>query len=428
MTVLSFLRLGVDSLFKIKVNLYNKLFEGLFFIFLGVLFLKKWIALWALIHLILTGVFIYHGVAGLISFLSKKEKKLITLVEVLFSFSVAIYALSNPLKFVQFIPFIIGLWAFIHGIVQSINYYVYRKDCLRGTGWRLVIVLVTFTLSILLLLSPARHLRGLSILAGFYLIFYGVVNASVVIKDLISPVFKRKMIKHMSISVPIIISALLPTQAFLSVKSLKNTKNSDEKVPCDLEVFTYLSNNGPESLGHTDICYKGKIYSYGCHDPENRKLMGTLGDGVLIVSDRNSFLEHALTTENKIVIGYGINLTEEQKKIVEERIDEMMSRTIPWQFALAKGENQAKDYASRVYRGTRAEMFKFTEGKFRTYFVFSTNCVLLADHLLRCPQLDLFNFVGIVTPGSYLSFLNDEYLRKGSLVVSRSVYRRDINV
>lgn len=426
--MLSFHILGVDSLFKIKVNYYNKLFEGLFFIFLGLLFLRKWIALWALIHIFLTAVFIYHGIMVLLDILFKKEKKWTAIIESLFSFSVAFYALVNPVSFVQFIPFIIGLWALIHGIVQSINYYVYRKDCLKGTGWRLVIVLVTFTLSVLLLLSPARHLRGLSILAGVYLIFYGSMSASVVIKDWISPAVKRKMMKHMSVSVPIILSALLPTQAFLSVKALKNTKNSDERVPCDLEVFTYLSNNGPESLGHTDICYKGKIYSYGCHDPENRKLMGTLGDGVLIVSERKQFLEHALTTENKIVIGYGINLNDEQKKIVEARIDEMLSRTIPWQSALQKGDNHANDYASRVYRGTGAQMFKFTEGKFRTYFVFSTNCVLLADHILRCPQLDLFNFIGIVTPGSYLSFLNDEYLRKGSLVSTRVVYRSDKNV
>lgn len=413
---------------KMKVNSYNKLFEGLFFIFLGVLILKRWIALWALIHIILTIAFLYHGTSCLITLISKREKKWMTIIEILFSYFVAAYALVNPIQFVQFIPFIIGLWALIHGIVQSINYYVYRKDCLRGTGWRLVIVLITFTLSGLLLLSPTRHLKGLSILAGFYLIFYGFVTASVVIKDLVSPVVKRKMIKHMSISVPIILSALLPTQAFLSVKALKNTKNSSEKIPCDLEVFIYLSSNGPESLGHTDICYKGKIYSYGCHDPENRKLMGTLGDGVLIVSERNAFLNHALTTENKIVIGYGISLSEKQKSIVEARIEEMMSRTTPWQPAYQKGNTQATDYASRVYRGTKAQMFKFIEGKFRTYFVFSTNCVLLADHLLRCPQLDLFNFIGIVTPGSYLSFLNDEYLRKGSLVVSRSVYRGDGNV
>lgn len=56
-------------------------------------------------------------------------------------------------------------------------------------------------------------------------------------------------------------------------------------------------------------------------------------------------------------------------------------------------------------------MYKFANGKFKTYFVFSTNCVLLADELLHCKELDLIPIGGIVTPGTYLEFLNTEYLR-----------------
>ena len=99
--------------------------------------------------------------------------------------------------------------------------------------------------------------------------------------------------------------------------------NPYDDTPADLEVFIYLKESGPESLGHVDISFKNRIYSYGCHDPENRELFGTLGDGVLIVSDRNSFLENAIQNDEKTIIGYKIELTENQKAIIQKKIDNL---------------------------------------------------------------------------------------------------------
>ncbi len=67
-------------------------------------------------------------------------------------------------------------------------------------------------------------------------------------------------------------------------------------------------------------------------------------------------------------------------------------------------------------------MFKFSKGKFRTYFISSTNCVMLADELIRNRDLTLINLSGLVTPGAYLSFLNTEYLKPNSAVISRTLY------
>ena len=149
-----------------------------------------------------------------------------------------------------------------------------------------------------------------------------------------------------------------------------------------------------------------------------------------MVSDREAFLKHALKSEDKTIISYGLTLNEEQKKRLRQRIDAMMERAYTWRpdaQLLAEGEpieGEAKDYASRVRNATRAHMYKFANGKFKTYFVFSTNCVLLADELLHCKELDLIPIGGIVTPGTYLEFLNAEYLRPSGMVVERTVYKR----
>ena len=101
--------------------------------------------------------------------------------------------------------------------------------------------------------------------------------------------------------------------------------------------------------------------------------------------------------------------------MLQKRIDAMMERAYTWRpdaQLLAEGETaegEAKDYASRVWNATHAHMYKFANGKFKTYFVFSTNCVLLADELLHCKELE---------------FLNTEYLRPGGMVVERTIYKR----
>ena len=151
---------------------------------------------------------------------------------------------------------------------------------------------------------------------------------------------------------------------------------------------------------------------------------------MLVVSDRETFLKHALKSEDKTIISYGLTLNESQKAMLQKRIDAMMERAYTWRpdaQLLAEGETaegEAKDYASRVWNATHAHMYKFANGKFKTYFVFSTNCVLLADELLHCKELDLIPIGGIVTPGTYLEFLNTEYLRPGGMVVERTIYKR----
>ena len=125
---------------------------------------------------------------------------------------------------------------------------------------------------------------------------------------------------------------------------------------------------------------------------------------------------------------YGIRLTDAEKQILRGRIQELMSRAMPWDCAAAAAErnhqdsSRINDYASKIYKTTHCEMFKFSSGKFRTYFAASTNCVLLADELIRSKNLNLIDIAGFATPGAYLSFLNSQYLLKTTPVRTRTIY------
>ena len=61
----------------------------------------------------------------------------------------------------------------------------------------------------------------------------------------------------------------------------------------------------------------------------------------------------------------------------------------------------------------------------KTYFVLGTNCGTLVDKILRSSGIDVLNPNGIITPGTYYDFLEREYMKKGSRVVSKKIYNKN---
>ncbi len=357
---------------------------------------------------------------------------------IIFDYVMAIIVLAFPNYFVRFIYIFTGWWMIAHGLITMVDFYVLKRDHLNGTVSTLIAALVSLSIGIFFILSMNFTVKIwlMGTIAGIYFCIYGVIG---LLFHLSCGRSLRKGQKryNWSYSMPVILNAFIPVRVYISVSRLIQESEvpmlNQKAEDTDLHIYNYLNAKGGEAFGHTDIAYKQTVYSYGCHDPKARKLAGTLGDGVLIVADEAKFLNEALHGEKKIVISYGIRLTEQERSILEKRISELMSRAVPWKCALAEAEEQGvpytgfMDYASRVYEGSHAAMYKFSRGKFRTYFAAGTNCVLLADELVRSNELMLVDINGLVTPGAYLAFLNSEYLKKDTLVVSRTLYRVENN-
>lgn len=404
----------------------------------GILFFLRNLISWKILEVVFL-VYCFYAPSRLIVHLIRQEKDATRFdyLVILVDYAMGIAVIANPDLFFHFTHLFMGLWMLGHGIILMINFYVRIRDRLPGAAGQFFASLASLVLAVFLIFSShwADKTALLSIFAGIYFCFYGLIGLAFHLV-VTSPRSTARRRYNWSYSAPVLLNALLPLHVYVSVRhlikdsTLTNLEGGNHE---DLNVYIYLNAKGGESFGHTDISYQGKIYSYGCHDPKHRRLAGTLGDGVLIVSDEKKFLTEALHGENKIIISFGIRLNEDQKHILEHRIREIMSRAVPWKCALAEAEEAGEtydgfmDYASRVYAGTHADMYKFSRGKFRTYFVAYTNCVLLADELIRSNELLLIDINGLVTPGAYLSFLNTEYLKKNTIVVSRTLYKSGLH-
>lgn len=53
----------------------------------------------------------------------------------------------------------------------------------------------------------------------------------------------------------------------------------------------------------------------------------------------------------------------------------------------------------------------------------STNCALLTDTILSCIGIDILNMNDMISPGAFYDYLETEFLKPGSMVISRDVYK-----
>ncbi|PKK38963.1 hypothetical protein ABB02_01776 [Clostridiaceae bacterium JG1575] len=311
------------------------------------------------------------------------------------------------------------------GITYAITWHLLRRDGVHNRRWNLVQALLNLTFVGIIAGNTAARAPILYEILGWYLVLVGLsalIDEITYLKT--EPITNLK--RRIRITLPAGLSALLPYQALLAFNRFMAEGQQGEQLPyvkkeeeSDLKVWVHANPKGFGRFGHVDITYKGFNYSYGAYDKFSNRLFGTLGDGVLRVIPHEDYEKAIEKNKDRLAFVYGIHLTNEQRERVESRLQEILSQTVP--FDNRKME-QTDAYTQRVNWNHTLKAYKFRGSRFRSYFVFSTNCVQLADAIVGQSGIDIINISGIISPGSYYAFLEQEYRRPHSRVVSKTVY------
>ena len=161
-----------------------------------------------------------------------------------------------------------------------------------------------------------------------------------------------------------------------------------------------------------------------------------IGDGVVFTTTRDKYIPFCIEHSKKTIFAFGLKLTDRQKEKINKAIDNIFKDLVEWhppyQVALddAKkrklkrkvNQNKYSDYASCLYHATNAKFYKFSKGKWKKYFVVGNNCCRLADYIVGKSGIDLLKMYGVITPGAYYEYLNREFKKKNSMVISRKIY------
>ena len=321
---------------------------------------------------------------------------------------------------------VFGLWMTLNCLCKLVFALQLRKDGERGWAANLLAAVMHGLFAALLLMYPLWSVLPLTVLLGLYSMGYGLFTLGDAVRELLGTDVKgRRIRQRIRLSPPVLLTALMPRWLLRllndpdeeeEIARWTRRETHDETARKDLEIFLHLSKDTAMGMGHVDIALGEQVYAYGCYDAASNRLLGLISDGVLVTAEREPYIAYCLKHEKKKLIGFGVSLNEAQRERVRQAAEGFMEGSVLW--TPPAGSAQA-DFAGV----TGAVFHKLRKGPFRTYNALKTNCVALADILCGASGLDLMNLQGIVTPGTYYAFLNRQFLRPNSIVISRTIYR-----
>ena len=295
----------------------------------------------------------------------------------------------------------------------------------------------------ILAFSPLYYLKAVLIIIGIYGVLFGITYIFDFVRSIVPEPAKNKAKRYLRISLPIFLAAFLPHTVLTKLNRYlmiqQNSVDDFEDVTQkkidgdpDIEIFIHVASDGFCMIGHSDVAIDGELIAYGNYDESSSSPIAT-GDGVLIIAQKESYIPFCLEHNKTTIFSFGIRLNKEQKEAVRERVREIKSQLVAWdppkQAAQKAGDlqkaNECNDFSSCLVEKTGAKLYKFTKGRFKKYFVLSTNCVLLVDSIICKAGTDILSLSGIISPGTLYEYLESQFLRKDSMVVTRHVYQRE---
>lgn len=402
---------------------------GIVYIILGLLliifnnnFLKSFVT-------ILLTIMIIAFVKDAISLLKKNSSKNLIRKSIFNVVLVGIALFFENLSMI-FVVWIFAIYFIFNGITNLFSYIVLKLGKISGGKQKLFSGIFMSIIGVIILFSPNIHMKHLLIFLGIYSILLGLNYVTDGLEKNLNIVFSKM---HIRIPLPVIIDFIIP---FSIMKQLDNNKienNSDINQQHDLEIFVHVSEKNFGKFGHVDLCFNGQIISYGNYDKNSRKLNEMIGSGVVFKASRNKYIKFCVEEMNKTLFVFGLKLTKDQKQAIKNELDNIFNNLIPWDPEyVSKSKKrkklnsfEKKEFTYRLYKHTKAKFYKFKSGKMRAYFVLGNNCGTLPDKILRKSKTSVLKMYGIITPGTYYDYLEREYKKKSSNVVSKIIYNMD---
>ena len=427
-----------DKLF----NATNSLIIGISLLVIGILMLvgRDWLYI-NFINIFLIAVLIFSIKKFFNYFIGKKKDRQMnfttSILNLLFCLICSFFR-NIPLSI---LPIVFGVYLLLNASIKFINGLILWKNNANGKLTEFTIGLIYLVFSLSIIFSPIKNLNVVLVVIGIYVVLLGLNYIFDFITFVIPRRVKNKVKRNIRISLPAFVEAIIPFTVLNEINYLLDKENYDkpfvfeeksEEVVPDLEVIVHTSNRGFNRMGHVDLYYDEHVISYGNYDDSSTRFFNMIGDGVIFTTDKEKYIPFCIEHSKKTLFVFGLKLTNIQKKnidkVIRKTFDNLSNWKSPYEEALTKKKkvsmNDYRDYASRLYQATNAKFYKVKSGKFKNYFVLGTNCCRLADNIIGKSGIDLLKMNGVITPGTYYEYLNREFQKKNSMVISRKIYNQ----
>lgn len=391
---------------------------------------------------LLACIMVLTAIYDAITLIMKKDnrKKLIEIcIRIIVDLFFAVIMIRNTDFILASLTIFFGLYILLHSFLHLFNYFLYTVNHMPGSFRILINHIVTLLLAIILICNPNSNMLYAQIIIGVYFIFLGLSKLSDFLVEIVPTKFSNTVKSKIQIQLPILFAMFIPKQLISSINETLTIKKDDESFKItkmsakpDIEVIIHLATSGSASFGHVEVCFENKIYSFGNYDMHSRILFDSIGDGVICIADRDAYINYVIEHKDRYLVVFGIQLDSSEKELVKTRIDQLIHHnTIDYYSDLQLYDmgllppDHYTDMSSEIYKLANGKFKKIIKGKNKKFFVLKTNCVMVAKSILTGIGKDIIAINGIISPGSYYDYLNSEFLRKNSKVITRKVYTKE---
>lgn len=321
---------------------------------------------------------------------------------------------------------IFAIYITLNGVIKFISYLNYKKDKVDRRFPVLCGATIMMLYGLALLLGRYVDANAMMIFIGGYGLFLGINYIIDGVFTAVPQQHKDSLKRRIRIPVPIFISALIPKvmMDYINERLAVEPKEKfiDDQIYSNVEIFIHVSPDGFGTIGHCDICIDDNVISYGNYDCDSIRLCESIGDGVIFVAPRESYIPFCIEVDRKTIFSYGVRLTKKQLESIKTEIKKIFENTYRWYPRSYKNKDDCNDYASKLYLRTNTKFYKFNKGRFKTYFVLGSNCVKLAETIMGKAGMDIIDLNGIISPGTYQSYLEKEYQRVNGAIITKNIY------
>lgn len=390
---------------------------GIVMIVLGIMVINRsnimWMGIYVTSLLTVGYLFLKNVYNGFI------HRKLFHLLRSLGLFILGVIIAQNYRLVIGVITSTMGIWALFNAGVHGLELYLKIKTRNKGKLIKCLLMFFEFVIGFLLLTQGQSNKLIINIQIGGYIIVYAGIQIYSSVKSL----FGDKV--RWSLSAPVLFAALTPPVLVSNLGKLKQLHPEDfnqvhtKTTGNNISIYIHVKNFGFERFGHLDLGYNGSIYSYGNYCEKGRSKHAVYGDGILICGSEVDIIDYSVHQKN-IVYQYIISLSDAEALSIEKGMERLMSDTYYY-----KNEDPEGAYLSDLEsRSLFYSFYKFFSEPYKTYNLFTTNCVMLAAEILDSSDHRLFNLSGIITPGTYFSYL-EEMVQNQKIAVVRNIHTLD---
>lgn len=423
---------------KSQIKNYTLLVVGIISIILSVLVLSKGTELLELVIYLIGGLLIITNLLNLLLIPFKKYKFIDTLIKttinVIFGISIMFFSKYIITSF----TLIFALYTLLISIVNIISYVIYVENNIKGKLNVFINAITSLIFTVILLINPTLNIKYVLIILSIYLMLYGLKNIINFIFQILPKKITNKIKARIDFPIPLLIAMFIPKallkeiNEILKVDKEKKFDYKKNDLKPKLFVIIHLAKSGSASFGHIEVSYNGKIYSYGNYNKHSRHLFDAIGDGIILVADKEKYIDYCINNKKRYLIEFGIVLTEKEEKQIEKRINKLITEnTEPFYSDLElyeKGKimyDDFNDMSSEIYKYANGKYYRITKGKNKIFFVLKNNCAQVAEQILKGNGKRIIKLNGIISPGTYYDYLNQAFLMKNSNVVTKKVYMEE---